>query len=346
MPNVPDTIYDQQVDVAVAQVEEEEEELIQTSAQPQQPAAGTPAGGTGGSQQSQAPTATGAGGERHGGGGEGPGDGGGDEGQAGGGEQDDSQEPQRGTGPAGSGEHVVRDGDCISSIAKQTGQFWERVWNDPANSDLKRARQDPNVLLPGDRVTIPELRRREEPGETEQHHRFRRRGEPAKLRIRLVKEPDSEQAEQQGEYNERYEGNTTITEDPDPVEQAVEDEPRANVPYVLDIDGERHEGSTDADGFLEAPMPGNARRGKLILNPGMQDEEEFMLQLGRLSPITEVVGVKQRLANLTFDCGDHSEQMTDGLREAIKAFQSKHGMEPNGELTEEVRQKIQTVHGS
>lgn len=338
MPDVLQVTGAQWPDVPVAQVEEEEEELLQTSAQPQQPQPSGPAGGTGAPQQPQAPKATGAGGaggQPPGGGGEGPGDRG-----------DEPQEPQGGTGPVGSGDHVVRDGDCISSIAKQKGHFWETIWNDPGNSDLKSARQDPNVLLPGDRVTVPDLRPKQEPGATEEHHRFRRKGEPAKLRIRLVKEPDTEQAEQQGEYTERYEGSTTITEDPDPVEQTVEDEPRANVPYLLDIDGERYEGSTDADGSLEVPMPGSARRGKLILNPGTQDEEEFMLQLGHLSPVSEVVGVKQRLANLTFDCGDRTDEMTDGLREAIKAFQSKHGMEPTGELTEEVRQKIQEVHGS
>ncbi|MHC4066769.1 MAG: peptidoglycan-binding protein [Planctomycetota bacterium] len=337
MPDVLEVTGAQRPNVPVAQVDEEEEELLQTSAQPQQPQPSGPTGGTGAPQQPQAPTATGAGGvgDQPPGGGEGPGDRG-----------DEPQEPQGGTGPVGSGDHVVRDGDCISSIAKQKGHFWETIWNDSGNSDLKSARQDPNVLLPGDRVTVPDLRPKQESGATEEHHRFRRKGEPGKLRIRLVKEPEDERAEQESQEPVVSGARDCITEDPETSTEPVEDEPRANVPYILDVDGERTEGTTDADGRLETDMPGNSQRAKLILNPGTEQEEEIPLQLGHLSPISEISGVKQRLANLTFDCGDRTEEMTDGLRQALQAFQQKNGLEPNGELTEETRQKIKELHGS
>lgn len=249
------------------------------------------------------------------------------------------------TGPIGEGDHEVRDGECMSSIAKTTGHFWETIWNDPGNSELKSVRKDPNVLLPGDRVVVPPLRPKQEPGATEQHHRFRRKGEPAKLRIRLVREPDRDPTEAP-EMIVVQSGKDSITEDPEPQTQALEDEPRAAVPYILDVDGERYEGTTDADGYLEAPIPGNARKAKLLLNPGTENEEELDLVLGRLDPISEYVGVKQRLANLTFECGDRTDELTDGLRWAIKAFQHKHGLEETGDLTEELRNMIQDLHGA
>jgi N-acetylmuramoyl-L-alanine amidase len=255
------------------------------------------------------------------------------------------QQEQQGAGPVGTGEHVVQDGECISSIARDTGHFWETIWNDPGNAELQSTRTDPNVLLPGDLLTVPEIRTKQEPGQTEEHHRFRRRGEPAKLRIRLMKEPDRD-PEEAPEIVTIASGKDSITEDPEPTGQPNEDEPRANVPYVLDIEGERHEGTTDADGYLEVPMPGNAELGRLTLNPGTENQEAFDLQLGRLSPISEYRGVKERLCNLSFDCGDRTNEMTDGLHWAIEAFQSKHGLEPTGELTEEVRNKIRELHGS
>lgn len=249
-------------------------------------------------------------------------------------------------GPVGQGDYVVTQGDCMSSIAHTHGFFWETLWDLPENSELKRVRKDPNVLLVGDRVTIPELRHREEPGATEDHHRFRTLGEPSKLRLRFMKEPDGAGDEAQAEIIEKERGKNHITEDAETSPEPVADEPRADVPYILYIDGRRTDGTTDAEGCLEIPIPGNARRGKLILDPGTEQEEELSLQLGRLSPISETTGVKERLANLGLDCGDRTDEMTDGLRWAIKAFQVKHGEEPSGELTEDLRHRIQELHGS
>jgi N-acetylmuramoyl-L-alanine amidase len=248
-------------------------------------------------------------------------------------------------GPVGQGDYVVSSGDCMSSIAKAHGHFWETLWNHPDNADLKAARRDPNILLPGDRVSVPPIRQRDEGRPTDQRHTFCRRGEPSKFRLRLI-EPKKDERTITDAPQPRYEGKDVVTEDPEPPSGAVEDEPRASVPYVLEIDGTTTNGTTDGDGYVEAVIPGSARAGRLVLNPGTAHEEEFRLMLGHLDPISEFVGVKQRLANLTFDCGDQSNEMTPGLRTAIEAFQQKLGLEPTGELTDELRQKIRELHGS
>ena len=41
--------------------------------------------------------------------------------------------------------------------------------------------------------------------------------------------------------------------------------------FVLDVDGNRQAGTTDGDGRIEVSIPGNARHGTLILNPGTAD---------------------------------------------------------------------------
>ncbi len=69
--------------------------------------------------------------------------------------------------PVGSGEYEVKSGECLSSIAKKTGRLWQTIWEHEANAELRETRKDPNVLATGDRLTIPPLRQRSEPGETE-----------------------------------------------------------------------------------------------------------------------------------------------------------------------------------
>src|ERR1051325_629326 len=84
-------------------------------------------------------------------------------------------------------EYILKQGDCISSIAYERGFFWETLWNHSRNSELKTRRKDPNVLMAGDSLFIPDLAVGEEAGATEGRHRFKLKGVPAKLRLRLIK---------------------------------------------------------------------------------------------------------------------------------------------------------------
>ena len=43
--------------------------------------------------------------------------------------------------------YTVKQGDCISSIADQMGFFWDTVWNDPNNEQLRNRRKNPNAHL-------------------------------------------------------------------------------------------------------------------------------------------------------------------------------------------------------
>ncbi|MFH1747781.1 MAG: peptidoglycan-binding domain-containing protein [Planctomycetota bacterium] len=254
------------------------------------------------------------------------------------------QQPVESTGPVGTGEHVVRSGECVSSIAKDTGHFWETIWNDSGNSELRAAREDPNVLLAEDRVHVPDLRRKEEPGQTEMRHRFRRLGEPAMLRMRILEEdPESFAPEEQPEDTEQQ---TEIEEPTERQRPPRKDKPRSNLRYVLIIDGTQLEGVTDEDGVLEQPIPGNARRGRLILDPGELGQTEIQLQLGHLSPRTELPGLKERLANLTFDCGDRGEEETPRFEAAVRGFQEKYGLEITGQADQATRNKLEELHGS
>jgi N-acetylmuramoyl-L-alanine amidase len=206
-------------------------------------------------------------------------------------------------------EHVVQPGECVASIAKRYGFFWETLWNLPENSRLKSERKDPNVLLAGDVLHIPELREKEESIAVEARHRFRRKGVPGTFKVRLL-----------------HDG-----------------EPRADERYVLDIDGELLDGRTDADGWLEVTIPPDAREGRLILP---EAGEEYPLQLGHLDPVDTPRGVQQRLKNLGFYGGEIDGEIGSKTRGALLAFQHRQNLEATGEIDDATRQALQDEHQS
>lgn len=212
--------------------------------------------------------------------------------------------------PVGQGAYVVKPGDCISSIAKRTGHFWETIWNDAGNAELQESRHDPNVLLPGDCVSIPEKEPKQEPGATEQRHCFRRKGEPSKLHLQVLKN----------------------------------DQPLGNQPFVLQVDDEVHEGVTDAEGKLEARISGAARRAVLTVGAPDQDPTRYILMLGDVAPVESLRGVQQRLFNLGFACpvdGVDSER----TRVAIRWFQRKYELAESGEVDAPTRDTLREKHG-
>jgi hypothetical protein len=241
--------------------------------------------------------------------------------------------------------YTVQPGDCIGSLAEANGLLWQTVWDHSENTALKEKRKDPNILFPGDVVFIPEIRLRIETKPVDQKHKFIRKGIPAKIRLRIMKAPEPSQTAASrgtaGESGARH----FEAGDPEP-EPPQADEPRSNTPYVLNIDGTLTNGKTDADGYVEIPISPLAREGTLTLDPGTLKETAIPLQLGHLDPLDEISGVKQRLVNLGFGCGDLTNEVTDNFCAALSAFQEARGLEVTGELDQTTRNAIKDAHGS
>ncbi|MBS3919714.1 MAG: peptidoglycan-binding protein [Deltaproteobacteria bacterium] len=244
--------------------------------------------------------------------------------------------------------YKVKQGDCLASIAEKHGFSWETLWNLPENNGLRRKHQEPTILLPDEIVRIPDRREKEENGATEQRHRFRKKGTPALLRLQVMRpaEPDEEQpSELTGEEAPEEEPLEVVEEDPPPPD-AEADEPWADAPYVLNIDGRLTEGRTDGEGKLEVPIPPGARKGRLTMEPGTEREKVYPLRLGHLDPITSVSGVADRLNNLGYHNGSRPTEMTPDLREALRAFQKANNLRESGEADQATQDKLSEIHGS
>lgn len=199
--------------------------------------------------------------------------------------------------------HVVRPGECISSIAFDHGFFPDTLWRHPENAKLSRLRKDKNVLMPGDVVFVPDLRPREESAATDRRHCFRRKGVPERLRVQLL------------------DGG----------------KPRAHAAFEVDIDGTRSLGSTDGQGRVDLAIPPNSRTAIITL---VATKESFHLRLGELDPLDETSGVQARLRNLGYYHGPVDGRLEVQTVEAILAFQIARGLELTGAIDEPMKQAL------
>ena len=200
----------------------------------------------------------------------------------------------------------VGEGESTSSLAQKNGFFWRTIWEHGANAELKSLRKDPNVLFADDEIFIPEKQFKDLSKPTDQMHKFKRKGEPCKLKVQLMKAG----------------------------------KPRKNEKYVLNLDGKLIDGTTDGDGEFEHFIPGDSRSALLMLRNG---QEVIPLRLGDLDPCDQATGIQQRLNNLGFDCGSEDGEIGDASKEAIKKFQEAYKLEVTGQADDATKNKLKEL---
>src|SRR5688500_15939054 len=82
--------------------------------------------------------------------------------------------------------HVVRQGECLSAIAKQYGFSSYRIlYEHPGNAGLREQRPNPNLIYPGDIIIIPDKLSKEIAIPTGAAHHFQAIRYFKVLRVRL-----------------------------------------------------------------------------------------------------------------------------------------------------------------
>jgi N-acetylmuramoyl-L-alanine amidase len=211
--------------------------------------------------------------------------------------------------------HTIALGECIGSLTRDArfGDY-KRIHDDGANSRLKTARPNPNVLAEGDAVSIPDPNPKEVDKAADARHIFKIKMQTALLRIVVQDETD-----------------TAIS----------------GKKYRLTVEGKTFEGKTPADGKIEHPINGIERTGTLELwlsdDAGI-DPLVFPLEVGSLEHESKDRACQARLLNLGFDCGGTGGRIDDQTRDALRGFQAKNGMAVNGVLDAAVRNKLRAAH--
>lgn len=207
--------------------------------------------------------------------------------------------------------HVIEPGESVSLLAARHGLFDRTIWDDPANAELRARREHMNVLLPGDRVVIPDRRPRTEPCATGRRHVFRRRGVPSRYRLQVL---DAGR-------------------------------PVADARFRLVVDGVLHEGRTDTEGVLDVTIPPASRRGALRVDrPAGRRPLLYRLYFGHLDPITSPTGVVQRLRNLGHLPPALTEVSPGALEQGMRRFQAQQRLAPTGRIDAPTLDALRTMH--
>lgn len=211
--------------------------------------------------------------------------------------------------------HVARQGDCLSSIAAQYGfRDWQDIYQHSDNSDLRAARPDPNVIYPGDKVHIPDHDLRLEGCATDKKHVFTAKLLPTYLSV-CVQDRTSK--------------------------------PFADVQYKLQLDHGEFAGTTDEGGWIRCEIPARAASGTLMVWPNEEAPDSvvtWQLHLGCLDPLETTSGVKGRLNNLGYDCGEPDDRQDAAFASALQRFQEDNGLTVDGIAGSETKNRLKELH--
>jgi hypothetical protein len=211
-------------------------------------------------------------------------------------------------------DHVVRQGEHLSQIAERYGFDYKAVWNHPANAALKKRRENPNVLLPGDVVHIPDKRQKEERRPTGQTHRFKKPGGGVTLRLAL---------------------------------KDFGNEPLANTKCQLIVDGVSTAHQTDGGGRLELRIPSSVTSATLTFSdPLVPFDQSVPIHIGHLDPVTELSGQRARLSNLGYVTRPLEEVDDVYFRHVVQEFQCDLGLPVSGTCDAATQTKLKALHGS
>ncbi|MCG2747202.1 MAG: peptidoglycan-binding protein [Desulfobulbaceae bacterium] len=211
-------------------------------------------------------------------------------------------------------EYKVKQGDHLAKIAKNFGfSDYRTIWDHPQNAELKKKRENPHVLCPGDKVFIPVKEVKEESGATEQRHRFKWHGQQLKLRLRLLD---------------------------------FDNQPLADTDCTLHVEGKARELTTDGDGRIEETIPATAQDAVLIFkDPLVPFDLNTCIKIGHLDPVEEVSGQKERLSNLGYFYSRDDGREEERFNYAVQEFQCDHDLAIDGICTPVTQAKLKKVHG-
>ncbi len=224
--------------------------------------------------------------------------------------------------------YVVKQGDFVDLLAHQYGFDANDVWNDSANDELRKNRDNPNVLYSTDVLYMPP------------------RVAPAPFNL------------QTGTTNTFESNEPTV-----PVQIRFDYPDLASQAFTIDELPNLTGQSTDGDGIAKFVVPINIGHFTVTFT---SSATSFAFLLGNLDPVGTLSGIFQRLQNLGYIPREVAVDTSDlePLRKALRRFRDYNmdpdealddvsplppaygGLDDDGNLDPKVAKLLTSVHGS
>lgn len=209
--------------------------------------------------------------------------------------------------------HVVQQGECLSSIAKRYGIAWKTIWEHASNQALRELRKSPNVLYAGDSLFVPELTQKQVKVTPKATHTFKIKAAVSKLRLCVL----------------------------------AGGKPVKSSGYTLSIDGVDIEPQkakkTDGKGLVIADVAPGARAA-VVAVPAQKTAYE--IQLGHLDPLAVATGLIARLRHLGYYPAPEETEDDELLAIALWLFQHNHDLTPTGKVDKATLDALEKAYGT
>jgi hypothetical protein len=255
--------------------------------------------------------------------------------------------------------HTIAEGDCCSSLAAAAGlRDHHGVYDFGDNAELKSRRPNPNMLVVGDVVAVPDIETKTVDAATTRRHRFVVEIRAVKLRLKVLDR---------------------------------EGRPLGSKPWRLTYAGGQRDGTLGGDGKIEVEVPATITAAQLVLDPDAPPPEpppapppepappppadppptetyppalksadfrdrvdeafaganllpvQWSLSVGALPSPNEDVGAQERLVNLGAWIEGERGAPAVWTQAAVKAFQRRKGQDPVGDVAA-ARDAVRDAH--
>jgi hypothetical protein len=213
----------------------------------------------------------------------------------------------------------LNPGDCVDSLAYENKVPSDKIWSDPANKNMNETRKDRNVLMPGEKLTIPDREIKWEGNkETARTHIFRRTMPKKEFRF-----------------------------------QVLRGKPLTGYTYEIQIDGVPVTGTFDAD-WVTCQIPANAKKAEIkitykrgqSMSPAVAQNRVYKIDLGHLRPVRTDEGQQDRLKNLGFLQPLTKSGASPPLPQARKLLQLSYNIDPDDkDASDKTIQKLKELTG-
>lgn len=221
--------------------------------------------------------------------------------------------------------HTVEQGEYLGMIAARYG-FHDplTVWNDPANRELRERRKNPNVLCPGDQVTIPDLQPGGASASTGRMHAFEAGDTDLLLNLTLEDRSAQPMAQRDGTLTVGGRNRDGKFLKKGPLPETTDGEGAIHLRFVDALGG----ATMATEGALDLPAVPAA------------PPADFRLLIGHLDPVDTSSGQRARLNNLGYFAG-YTDADRDQLAWATEEFQCDEKLKDRG-LSDDRKKNLPT----